>query len=266
MMTRNKAGRFGWILLGLCALAVQSCSHIHTNYFPDPISPAAREEGRAILEAIRNTNRSLVRFKGIGAIEIQSGPTFTARAAWAGTAAGLFRIEILGIAGRPLISLAANRESITYLAHADSTYFRKSRSGMSLEKLTAIPITVEDIVALLTGRVPVREHADAYLAASDTGSGFTLILEKEWTGVRQKIYLDETKTRIYKVEIFGITGALEFRAVLRGTRNVDTYEVPSHLVLSNEDGASCALEIDRYLANPPVPESMFTIPPPGGAE
>lgn len=252
-------------LFGILCVLLQACSGIHSGLLSETQDHSSRQEARAILATLENTNSTLLSFKGIGRIELtQKGrDVFTTRAAWAGLYPDRFRIEILAMSGQPLISLAYDQNLFVYLSHTDSTYFKDEVTGVTLERLSAIPVTIEDVMMYLTGRIPVYDHAEAWLEKTASEEGFVLMLESNWTGIREKIYLDEKKTTIYKVELFGFTGALQYRAELTGERLMDGYRLPSYLTLSNESGDTVRLRIDRYVANAPVQESMFTIPPPG---
>ncbi len=251
-------------LLGLFCFMIQSCSSIHKNSISGLPDPASQDESRSILASIREKNNSLRTFKGIGKIELKNKKdSFISRTAWMGSYPDRFRIEIFGIAGQPLISLSADQDNLFLLSHTDSNYIHRDDPASTLEELLSLPVKVEDAVEFLTGRIPIREHATSYIEKSDSGDGFILILEENWTGITEKIYLDEKKTRIYKVEMFGITGALNYRAELLDEIQVDGFRLPSHLVLSNENGETFKLRIDRYFANTPVTPSMFTIHPPG---
>ena len=251
-------------LFGLFCFVLQSCGSIHSGLFSAAPDPASRQEARAILSVHENANNTLLSFKGIGKIELTRNgkDVFTARSAWAGSYPDRFRIELLAMSGQPLISMAYDRDLFSYFSHTDATYFQDDVSGATLERLSSIPVAIEDIMKFLTGRIPVSEHATSYLERLAPDKGFLLVLEADWTGVTEKIYLDETKSKIYKVELFGITGALKYRAELRDELLVDGYRLPAHLTLSNGKGDTVRFRIDRYIANAPVEESMFTITPP----
>jgi hypothetical protein len=247
----------------LCAM-LQACGSIHSGLFPETPEPSSRQEARAILSALETTNKTLLSFKGIGRIELtrDGNDLFSTRSAWAGLYPDRFRIEILAMSGQPLLSLAYDQDLFCYFSHTDATYYQDEISGATLEKIASIPVPIEDAMKYLTGRIPVCEHETSYLQQLDPEQGFLLVLEAGWTGVAEKIYLDEKKTKIYKVEMFGITGALQYRAELTGELLIDGYRLPAFLTLSNGSGDTVSLRIDRYVVNAPVSESMFTIPPP----
>ncbi|RJP83628.1 MAG: hypothetical protein C4522_00340 [Desulfobacteraceae bacterium] len=252
-------GARGGVLLCIACLIIQSCGSIHTGLF----SPLPDRESLSVITSIQEKNNSLFSFKGIGKIELVRGEgAFIARTAWMGLYPDRFRMEILAMSGQPLISISAVQDHFYYLSHTDSTYFEKNAPGATLEELSSIPVKIEDVMEFLIGRVPIREHATSTIERSDSDGGYIVILKENWTGITEKIYLDEKKTKIYKVEIFGITGALSYRAELTGEIMIDGFSLPSRVVLSNESGDSVQWRIDRYFANVPVEHSMFLIPPP----
>jgi len=263
-MALSKSTKLNFFLFGLLCLMIQSCSSIQRAPFSGSIDLASEKEAAAILASIQKKNIDLRTFKGIGKIELNNDEVnFITRTAWIGSYPGRFRIEILGISGQPFISLAADHDNLFFLSHADAAYFHRDNPGATLEKLSSIPVTINDIMEFLTGRIPIREHESFYLTRSDSTNSYILTLEKQWTGTTEKIYLDETKTKIYKVEMFDIMGALNYRAELKGAIPIDGFEIPSSLMLANESGESFSLRIDRYFTNIPVAQSMFSIPPPG---
>lgn len=254
-------------LLVLFCLIIQSCSSVHKNSIPGFPGLASPDESLSILAFIREKNNSLRTFKGIGKMELKNNKdSFISRTAWMGSYPDRFRIEVFGIAGQPLISVSADQNQLFLLSHSDSNYIHRDDPESTLEELLSLPVKVEDAIEFLSGRIPIREHETSRIEKSDSDNGYVLILEKSWTGVTEKIYLDEQKTKIYKVEIFGITGALNYRAELLDEILIDGFHLPSRLVLSNENGESFKLNIDRYFANTPVTQSMFTISPPGVTE
>ncbi|MBW2590523.1 MAG: hypothetical protein JRD71_07370, partial [Deltaproteobacteria bacterium] len=125
-----------------------------------------------------------------------------------------------------------------------------------------IPIRSRDVVSLLSGRIPIREYTSAGLIKNKLKKGYILVLKKRWRGVIEKIYLDENKSDIQKVEIFKSDGSLKYRAVFKTMQHIKGYHVPLKLVISNDDGTGFMLDIERYMADAAVSSSMFVLSPP----
>lgn len=245
-----------------------SCTGIHTKLFETrkkPLDPSLQDKAISIISAIRTRNSSIRTFNGLGKIELaHNGEFLNARAAWVGSYPNQLRFEILGIGGHPLLSFSFNHDEQFFISHIDKTFYHSEDTDADLEDLIAIPVKLDDIMKLLTGRIPVYEHFDFEIIEDSSETGWILVLKREWTGVCEKLYLDEKNTKIYKIEIFGLTGGLTYRAVFDGGIEIESMEIPSKLTLADDNGASLRLRIDRSLKNIPVSSSVFVLEPPPG--
>jgi len=130
-------------------------------------------------------------------------------------------------------------------------------------KIISIPIKPEEIIALLAGRVPLRKYKYAALTKNRANEGYILLLGKNRWNVIEKIYLNENKNKIYKVEVYDETGSLLYRSVFENVeaQNVKEYKVPSQLMISNDEGIVFKLLIDKYWADVSILPSMFVLKP-----
>jgi hypothetical protein len=133
----------------------------------------------------------------------------------------------------------------------------------SLKRLILIPIKTSEIVTLIAGRIPLREYHSARLAMLPNGSGHVLELKNRWWGVLEKLYLDETKTRVRQIEFFNRLGSLEYRVNFEKMKTIDGFRVPFLWKISNDEGIDVQFKIDRFWANIEVSPDMFVLEPPG---
>jgi hypothetical protein len=162
-----------------------------------------------------------------------------------------------------------------------------------MKRFFSIPVTSDDIVNLLAGRVSVDNYDSAVVLrngppGSMSGSpstmsgspsscrtalsnqeepcahehGYILVLKKGWGNTCQKIYLDASRKQVRKVEIFYLTGDLKYRAEFKTMQDIEGYRVPSRLVLTTDDGSGFQLDVDRYWAGVSVSPSLFVLTPP----
>lgn len=231
-----------------------------------PEKSADHVEAVNLLSSLNAKNQNLKTFKGIGRIKLwhNNNPGIDERVAWAGANPSSLRIEILG-SGYPAIKFSTDGNFLYYLdLTTKPTAFKKIRSSDAcLNRLISIPIRSRDVVSLLSGRIPIHEYTSAGLIKNKLIKGYILVLKKKWRGVIEKIYLDENKSDIQKVEIFKSDGSLKYRAVFKTMQHIKGYHVPSKLVISNDDSAGFMLDIERYMADPAVSPSMFILSPPG---
>jgi hypothetical protein len=135
-------------------------------------------------------------------------------------------------------------------------------SDPDFNRLLSIPIHSSDIIALMCGRIPIREHRSARLQPLASGNGYVLLLNRIW-GVHQKIYLDEQKSEVRQTEVYDASGKLVFQANFLEMQLVDGYKVPSRLVITRESQAMVQLVVEKYWADIPVTPSMFVLESPG---
>jgi hypothetical protein len=227
--------------------------------------PSLQNKAFSTISALQNKNNALMTFKGLGKINMTNrGKSLNARAAWVGSYPNQLRFEIIGIGGHPLISFSFDNDQQFFISHTDRTYYHRNKAAEDLEDLIAVSINLNDIMKLLTGRIPVYEHFGYEILDDPSGTGKVLVLEREWTGICEKLYLDEQNSKIYKIEVFGLAGGLIYRAMFESGMKIDSTEIPSKLTLTDGNGVSVSLRIDRCLKNVPVSSSVFILEPPNG--
>jgi hypothetical protein len=88
------------------------------------------------------------------------------------------------------------------------------------------------------------------------------VLKRRWWGVTEKIFLDETKSRVYQTEFYNRSGSLVYLARFNEMQTIDGYQVPALLSITDGDGTDLELMINRYWADVDVSSSMFVLDPP----
>lgn len=230
------------------------------------VTPAERTaQVRDLLSTLKTQNEALVNFKGIGNITIrQNGLTqFDQRVAWIGEKPEKFSIAVL-ISGYPAVKLAADGHWLYYLEiQGQQTRFRKmATSDPDLKRLISISVSISDIIALLSGRIPLPQFDAVIFNQEISDQQIALVLTDSWWGIRQKIVYDASLSRIQRVEVYHRSGSLRYRAEVETTQPVGGFKVPQRLRLSNEDGIDFLLDIHRYWVNVEVPPEVFVLTPP----
>ena len=237
---------------------------------PEPAGGAAAAvdsaEARAVLERLQHTNETLRNFKGIGRLTIKRDGKIQMddRVAWIG--ADPLRLSVVLFAsGFPALRMASDGEWLYYQdGQEPGLPVKKIRSSdPDFDRLLSIPVQSSDILALLRGRIPIREHRTARLQRVASGDGYVLLLDRIW-GTHQKIFLDERKSEVRQVEVYDMSGSMVFQANFLEMQLVDGYRVPSRLVVSNhQTKAQVQLVVEKYWAGIPVTPSMFVLESPG---
>lgn len=253
------------LFLILAGFGLTACSTINVGLSGEEEDFATISETRDLISALGVQNSRLKNFKGIGTIKVsnQGKVQIDERVAWIGSQPLKISIAVL-ISGHPAVKLSSDGEWFYYLeSQGDQSYYKKIQTtNANLKRLISIPIRSNDVITLLTGRVPIREYHQAQLKQDEPGDGYVLILRKRWWGIIEKIYVDENKSQVRLIEMFNRDGSLAYRASFEKFKDIKGYRVPFRLKISNDDGADCRLDIDRYWADIAVSPSMFVLTPP----
>ena len=245
-------------------------------------------EAGEIVAYLKNQNLHLKTFKGMGRITFWENEKkdLTTRVAWAGSAPDRLRVVLRSVSGQPVVSVASDGQWIYLVDHTRGKFYKKHAGGSTMKKFFSIPVTSDDIVHLLAGRVSIDNYDSVDLLRNGGSSGlmpgsescpttvsnqkkpcesedgYILVLKKGWGNTCQKIYLDASRKQVCKVEIFYLTGNLKYRAEFKTMQDIEGYRVPSRLVLTTDDGSGFQLDVDRYWAGVSVSPSLFVLMPP----
>ena len=218
-----------------------------------------------VLALLSSQNRDLMHYKGIGNIRLRQNQVtvIDERIAWVASETAKLNLVIL-VSGHPAIKMASDGKWFYYYeARKGRPVYKKIPAADSnLKRITTIPIKTSDIIHLLAGRVPLREHHSARLERSDTGQGYVLVLKRRWWGIAEKIFFDESKTRVHQIDFYNRSGALVYRARFDAMQTIGGYRVPASLSLTNGDDLDLQLVVSRYWADVDVSPSMFVLSPP----
>ena len=251
-------------IIVVVAVLLAGCSSL-SRKTSEPDDLAARAQARMVLLALGSKNDKLTNFKGIGNIKVrQNGKKrIDERIAWIGSETVKLSIVVL-ISGLPAVKIANDGKWFYYYeARQNEPIYKKiPATDATLQRIVSIPIKTSDIIQLLAGRAPIREHHSASLYRQSSGTGYVLILKKRWWGIVEKVFLAEDKAQVHQIEFYNRSGKLIYRARFDEMQIISGYQVPSRLSISNGEGIDLQLEIQQYLADVPVSPSMFMLKPP----
>jgi hypothetical protein len=225
------------------------------------MSSPKRDEISRLVTSLKQKNAALATYKGIGKVKLWNNKrVISSRAAWIGDSPLKLRLEMLGIHGGPIASVAINGQSFYYYSHADKQYYARPLTDDGLKPFVSFSLPVEVVTCLLMGRIPVyTSYRAAKIMENPSGEGFILTLVSKDSKKAQKIFLNREKTSIFRVEYYDKNGSLEVSAALSNHRMVESFEIPFAIAISDGKGSGLKMDIDRYWTGIPVEPSVFVL-------
>jgi hypothetical protein len=228
--------------------------------------PVAAAEALKVIAQLQQTNSTLKTFKGIGRLTVrQEGKVqVDERMVWVG-APPLKLSVVLFAASFPALRMAGDGEWFYYQDGQEpgAPVKRLRASDPDFKRILSIPIQASDIIALMCGKMPLKEHNRATIQPLASGQGYVLLL-MDGRSVRQKIFFDETKSETRQTEVYDSWGRLVFQANFVEMQVVSGYRVPSRLVVSRGKDAMVQVLVEKYWVDVPVTPEMFVLALPPG--
>lgn len=257
-------GRQFSALLFMAAIFLTACSgrvNRISGRAPDvQISPEARQ----LLAIVQKQNLELKTFKGTGRLTFQNAKrkNLPTRIAWVGSVPGRIRIALYGVSGQPAVSVASDGQWLYFFSHINNRFYKKHTTNKLFENYFSIPLKANDVVSVLAGRVPKIEYNYAAVESQGSKSGPVLVLKNRWKNICKKIYFEQDKQTIRRIEVFDTGGDAVYSVQYIRTQLVNGYRVPARLVFSNDADERFQLDIDRYWTDVTVSSSVFVLTPP----
>ena len=243
-----------------CATSIKK-----SDTFPKSAIPG--ENAESLVAKLENVNQTLVSCKGIGRMKyVQSGRSQHLRIAWISEVPEKLRIALLGVDGRPLITVSTDGTWFYFLDHTTGEFHKSSPDDYRLKTALRLPLDVRSLALILAGRIPKFDYDRIEVSAGRT-TGETVVVLKKWWNRVGKIYIGKSpsaisRPAILRIESYRQTGDVRYIADIKKIQIVKEYVVPRALTISSGQANSFALDIDRYWVNEPVTPETFILHPP----
>jgi hypothetical protein len=246
-------------------LLIWGCAGLKETKIQPPLpAHAPTADPASVVENLEQINRDLVSFKGIGTIKIwKPNGLQSTRIAWAGYLPQKLRLEILGIAGRPLSSVAFDGNRFYLSLHTENKFYQKQTRNANLKRLISIPITIPDTLTVLAGRVPLWENASVSLTAIHKQSPYVLILKKKWfKNQTARIYLRDDLHTVDQFELYGSRDELRYRVKYLERKRYDRYQLPTLIQISDDQQNRIQIKVERIWPDAEISSEIFHLKPP----
>ncbi len=253
--------------LACCALLILiwGCAGLKETKFQPPLpahDPTVDPE--IVVENLEQINRELISFKGIGKIKIWKQANLqSTRIAWAGYRSEKLRLEILGITGRPLSSVAFDGSRFYLSLHTENRFYQKQTRHANLKRLIDIPISIPETLAILSGRVPHWENASASLIKQAHQDAYILTLKKNWFKKQTaKIYLRDDLRTVDQFELYSAHNELRYRVKYLTQKQYDKYRLPALIQISDGQHNRIQISAERIWPDAEISPETFVLKPP----
>ncbi len=224
-----------------------------------PESKTIQSRADTLLQKALSANAGLESIKGLGRVQLkQNHQTTSFRAAWIGKQPDKFRLEILAVSGQPVYSFATDGKRIYLLSYSDNRLYRRKASENALKRIVSVDMTADDLLDLLSGRLPIRPGGSVRLE-EHPGSGDVLVIDGKGHDDIERIFLDADSGDVNQFERRNPSGKLLFRAVFEKHRETEGFQTPQSLLISNDEGAEIDFTVQQCWVNPELTADQFKL-------
>lgn len=191
--------------------------------------------------------------------------------------AGRLRFDAMTQFG-PVAILTADREQFAFTDMREHRYLSGPTCPKNIARLVGIPMTVEQVTAMLLGGTFVLEHVEANIAWD--ADGFYRVALRAASGARQELDLGvpaedlakppaQQRLVLRRSELFGADGRSQWRASYDDYERVDgRVDLPLEVrVEQHSSGTDTLLRFKEITLDPTLPDAAFVQSPrPGLAQ
>lgn len=188
--------------------------------------------------------------------------------------AGRLRFDAMTQFG-PVAILTADRERFAFTDLREHRYLSGATCPRNIARLVGIPMTVEQVTAMLLGGTFVLEHVEAHIAWNE--DGFYRVVLRAASGARQELDLEvpdadlqkppaQQRVVLRRSELFAADGKSQWRASYDDYERVGgKVELPLEVrVEQRSSGTDTLLRFKEITLDPVLPDAAFTQTPRAG--
>jgi outer membrane biogenesis lipoprotein LolB len=224
--------------------------------------PQEDVEARRLINALQHHNTQLKQYKALANVFIDTNSkTLSGRVAMAAVMPDRIRIEWLSTAGQPLTRLAGDGKQITIAVPGEIRVRRMPQTSTSLESLIQIPIGIEELQSLTTGRPKLPEFAAAQIVSQDD-QRVVIALKDRWHRMLATIDVEPKRGRLIGMQNLDGDEKPLYAIHWKKWKLVGQYEIPKRVELTTPSGQRLELSMARFWPNVDVPPSLFQLTSP----
>lgn len=221
--------------------------------------PVRDKKANNIVMSWLSKNSHVKTSKGLGWAKIETPKaTNNYRIAWAAVYPDKLRITFM-LMGMPAETIIATGEKVIFFSHTqEHATHHVYEKDPNLDSYIQVPVHLSEIIAVLSGRLPIKEFDDVYFSPFDD-SDKTLVLFRKQKGPVQHITLAENSPQIKNIISTNSQGESVYQFNIHAQASYDFGSIPSKMRVTDNNNQTLTLTISRFIANPEVKESVFEL-------
>ena len=159
----------------LFLLCLSACARLPTA--PVAGEKPAIQSAPDLVKQLEARAAEIQSLKGKGNVSVVSPQkNYTGNALITEIKPAVLRVDVLNFWGQPVIAFLMNDQEIKLLVYPESRLYRGPANSTNLSRFIPLPVTVQDFMALLTGRVAFSQYEKPVLLASTDPNALNLQL------------------------------------------------------------------------------------------
>ncbi len=228
-------------IIFLCIWFVSGCSLLGKKSTKDI-------EAQQMARKVQDINHDILTSRGTGNLSlIRNGKTETYRMAWVAKWPLHLRLTLLS-SGIPVETIAADGESVTLVSHTGQhAPHTINRPNPSLVRIISLPVKLGEIIALLTGKIPLKGSEDVIWQVGKKNT--SKLVFKNWMGTpTEKIVLNENNQVIEYWQLApGVPPTIKLR--FDEFKCFDKYTIAGNTIFTDSQGRRLILQINSFSPN-----------------
>lgn len=220
--------------------------------------PEPSPEATRFLAQLAQSSQTHAALKGVGQFKIVTADkAISGRLAWIVKRPDRLRLTIIDPAGRPAALLATNGETVWLDLRSEGKQYVKSARRFSLKRLIGIDVTLDDVIEVLLGGIPIRSYHTVQMTESESFDT-ARFLSADGHPVTVLSYQSEPFF-VNQADYYDRAPALFLGLTRRLGPGGDAALFPKELGFQNQSQNQFHLRVDRFWVDPEINPGLFQL-------
>jgi outer membrane biogenesis lipoprotein LolB len=180
----------------LCLLCLSACARLPTTVPVAGEKPSV-QSAADLVKQLESKAAEIQSMKGKGNVSVLSPQkNYTGNVLVTEVKPAVLRVDVLNFWGQPVIAFLMNAQEIKLLVYPESKLYRGPANSTNLSRFIPLPVTIQDFMALLTGRIAFSQYEKPVLLANTDPNALNLQLTSMKGGEQVSLAIDSQSLNI----------------------------------------------------------------------